>query len=187
MIKPTPSQVSLFVPGQRTGVIPRKINAESKPCIDPARHGNYEENMPVLKNVYVFEGLPREALKEMTREMVSRKYQPGEIVVREGTSNNFMFVLYSGRVEVIKGLGTESEKLIACLGEHEIFGEMSLLEALPRTASIRVSATAEIYSISAAALLRISRKYPEAYSKLLFNLAKSLSKRLRQTMEQASD
>jgi CRP-like cAMP-binding protein len=138
-----------------------------------------------LPKVPVLKGIAPEVLVEMAKEIVSRSYKPGDIVVREGTANNLMFIIETGRVEVIKGLGTDNEKLVATIGELEIFGEMSLLESAPRSASIRVREPASIHALSAATLLRVARKHPDAYSKLMFNLAKDLSKRLRQTVEKA--
>jgi CRP-like cAMP-binding protein len=131
----------------------------------------------------MFKGVKPEVLIELSKEMVSRRYNVGDIVVKEGTANNLMFIIESGTVDVVKNLGKKNEIIVTKLGAMQSFGEMSLIESAPRSASIRVSEPACILGLSAPALLRMSRKHPDAYAKIIFNLAKDLSKRLRQMVE----
>jgi NADH:ubiquinone reductase (H+-translocating) len=63
-------------------------------------------------------------------------YEPGEIVFNEGDTGDSLFMILSGRVEVLKRFGSELE-LVGTLGAGEYFGEMALLGRRPRSASTR--------------------------------------------------
>lgn len=61
-------------------------------------------------------------------------YEPGELIFQKGSTGSHMFVVSSGTVQIIKEAGTEVE-VIATLGKGDIFGEMALIDNLPRSAT----------------------------------------------------
>jgi CRP/FNR family cyclic AMP-dependent transcriptional regulator len=63
----------------------------------------------------------------------------GETVFRQGDSGTTMYVILSGRVEMVSG-----DRVIERLGAEEAFGMMSLIDTLPRTATARVSEDAQL-------------------------------------------
>jgi CRP-like cAMP-binding protein len=63
----------------------------------------------------------------------------GETVFHQGESGATMYVILSGRIEMING-----DRLIESLGAQEAFGMMSLIDTLPRTATARVSEDAQL-------------------------------------------
>ncbi len=63
-------------------------------------------------------------------------YEPGEIVFDEGDTGDSLFMILSGRVEVLKRFGAEPQ-LVRTLGPGEYFGEMALLGRHPRSATTR--------------------------------------------------
>jgi CRP-like cAMP-binding protein len=67
-------------------------------------------------------------------ERLARRLSPGELLFQEGDAGTSMFVLQSGRVRVYRTIGA-TEVTIAHLGPGELFGEMAVLEGLPRTAT----------------------------------------------------
>jgi CRP-like cAMP-binding protein len=67
-------------------------------------------------------------------ERLARRLSPGEHLFEEGDAGDSMFVLQSGRVRVFRRVG-QTEVTIATLGPGELFGEMAVLEGLPRTAT----------------------------------------------------
>lgn len=64
-----------------------------------------------------------------------RIYQKDEVVFREGDSGSQMYVIWSGQVDITKSVNGE-EQFLKSLGKGEIFGEMALVDNLPRSASI---------------------------------------------------
>ena len=63
----------------------------------------------------------------------------GETVFHQGGAGATMYVILSGRIEMMNG-----DRLIESLGAQEAFGMMSLIDALPRTATARVSEDAQL-------------------------------------------
>ncbi len=97
----------------------------------------------------------------MTKEdFLGRLYKDGEVVVGEGMRSRTMYVMQSGKVKVVRNYeGKEME--LAVLGEGDIFGEMSLFDASPRSATVVVVGEARILAIEHEGLLkRIKRTQP---------------------------
>src|SRR5580692_2834897 len=69
-----------------------------------------------------------------TVERLARKLTPGEKLFEEGDPGGSMYVIQSGRVRLLRRLG-QTEVVIALFGPGEVFGEMAVLEGLPRTAT----------------------------------------------------
>src|SRR4029079_2277213 len=64
------------------------------------------------------------------------QFTPGELIFAEGDSGSDMFILQTGRVEIVKLIGG-AERRLAVLETGDFFGEMAMLEELPRNASAR--------------------------------------------------
>jgi CRP-like cAMP-binding protein len=90
-----------------------------------------------------------------------------------------MFVIHSGLVRVCKYHGTPDEIELARLGQGEFFGEMCILETLPRAASVVTVEPSLLYSWSSMAFLKLYNTEPKAYAILVLNMARDLSRRLR--------
>jgi CRP-like cAMP-binding protein len=105
---------------------------------------------------------------------LSRTYADHQMICREGDSSAEMFVIQSGSVRVFKTLdGGELE--LAVLGKGEFFGEMSVLESLPRDASAQAVGEAEVLVMTPGALLVRLRRDPT----FAFELLRRLSGRVR--------
>ena len=63
-------------------------------------------------------------------------FSAGETILAEGETGSSAYLLVSGTVEVIIGAGAKAKR-VATLGAGEVFGEMSLLEPGPRSATVR--------------------------------------------------
>lgn len=77
---------------------------------------------------------------------LSRQYAAGTVLFHEHDPGSRMYVVKSGRVRVWRRLG-EHEIVLATIGNGEFFGEMALLEGLPRSASATVAEDAELVEI----------------------------------------
>ena len=131
------------------------------------------------EKVPIFAGLSAEALAFLTAKAKNSTAADGEIVVREGETGNRMFIIRSGAVQVLKSGRDHSEREIARLQTGDFFGEMCILETLPRAATIRALAPAEFDSLSSIAFYELFKTMPDQYSVLVLNIARDLSRRLR--------
>ena len=102
----------------------------------------------------------------------------GEHVFREGDLGTEMYIIHSGQVEIVKRVG-EQEQQLALLEKGDFFGEMSLLEELPRAASARALTDAKLLEINGSTFDRMLRNNPE----IAVRMMRKLSRRLRQTDE----
>lgn len=102
----------------------------------------------------------------------------GEYVFREGDLGTEMFIIHEGQVEILKRIGGE-ERQLALLDKGDFFGEMSLLEELPRAASARALTDSRLLEINGSTFDRMLRNNPE----IAVRMMRKLSRRLRQTDE----
>jgi signal-transduction protein with cAMP-binding, CBS, and nucleotidyltransferase domain len=65
----------------------------------------------VLRNVWLFSGLTDEQLDAISSFTFQKTFEPGEMIVEEGHTGNGLYMIMSGQVEVVKGLGTENARV----------------------------------------------------------------------------
>ena len=95
-----------------------------------------------------------------------RTCAPGESILLEGERGREMYIIRSGRVRIFKVIDGR-EVTLATLGQGEFFGEMSLLEDEPRSASVQAIAQTRLLAIQPGGLLvRIRRDPTFAYEML---------------------
>ena len=94
----------------------------------------------ILRQVWLFSGLSRDQLDALSSFTFQKTFYPGDLIVEEGRTGNGCYVVMSGEVEVVKGLGTQGEKVLAQRGAGEVFGKMALLAGCGR--KVRRSAAA---------------------------------------------
>ncbi len=147
--------------------------------LDPAREGRVDEaalRAHILESLFLFEDMPWAARLQVSRIMREHYFAPGDVLVEEGTPGTSMFVIMDGEVSVRAG---DSE--LARLGAGEHFGELSLADNLPRSASIVATSFGSAVSLSADQLADFCRQEPELGTILLWKLLRVLGARLRQT------
>ena len=105
---------------------------------------------------------------------LSRTFADAELICREGDTSAEMFVIRRGSVRVFKA-SARGELELAVLTKGDFFGEMSVLEGLPRDASAQAIGEAEVLVMTAGALLVRLRRDPT----FAFELLRRLSGRVR--------
>lgn len=120
---------------------------------------------------------------------LSRTFADSELICREGEPSAEMFVIRRGSVRVFKA-SPRGELELAVLSKGDFFGEMSVLEGLPRDASAQAVGEAEVLVMTAGALLVRLRRDPTFAFELLRRLSgrvRSLNARLVQALGSAGD
>jgi len=133
----------------------------------------------LLCKVPIFAGLDDNALTIFLEHAERRSVPAGGVVAREGEVSNCMYVIETGEVRIIKNLDTPDAVQLAVLGPGEFFGEMCILETLPRSATGQAAGPATVVSVASSAFYHLYRRMPKQHSILLLNLARDLSRRLR--------
>ncbi len=109
-------------------------------------------------------------------EQFFSKVAPGEFVFRENEPGAEMYIIQDGEVEIVKQLHGELRQ-VAVLEEGDFFGEMAILEDMPRTAAARALTSATLLRIDRTTFNQLIRHNPEISVRML----RKLCHRLRTT------
>jgi CRP-like cAMP-binding protein len=134
-----------------------------------------------LARVPVFKNLNRGELALVRKMIHLRQYQSGEVVFAEGQPGTGMYVIVSGRVDVVLNYRQADEIVLAHLGDGDFFGDMSLLDESPRSALALATEPAELAGFFRSDLFDLIDKNPRTGNKILLGLAEVLGGRLRAT------
>jgi CRP-like cAMP-binding protein len=112
----------------------------------------------------------------------ARRFAAGDVVVREGSSAQELYIVTRGSLEVlVEGDKAGELRKIASIEPGSVFGEQSFVDGKPRSANVRAVSDGEIRSLTLAAFEVLAAKEPALARMILFDLARILSIRLRQT------
>jgi CRP/FNR family cyclic AMP-dependent transcriptional regulator len=132
-----------------------------------------------LEGVPIFAGLDEGALELLLAGARRIEAEQGELIVREGESSNEMFVIGEGEVRVWKHYGTPEQAELAIMGKKDFFGEMCMLETLPRAATVEALTACTLVGVKSSAFYRLYQARPDQHAILILNLARDLSRRIR--------
>ncbi len=104
------------------------------------------------------------------------EFKAGEMVFDEGDLGTDMFIIHEGQIEILKRVGSDLKQL-AVLEKGDFFGEMSLLDDMPRNAAARALNPAKLVRINGATFAQMLRKDPE----IAVRIMRKFSRRLRET------
>jgi CRP-like cAMP-binding protein len=119
-------------------------------------------------------------LEAIGRYMSFRSAYRREIIFNEGDPGSHMLILISGRMEISKS-GDGGLHLLSYEGKGRILGEMALIDHEPRSATCVAASDCEMLSLNHDGLDRLLADSPALAYKLMFLLARLLSRRLRRT------
>jgi CRP-like cAMP-binding protein len=109
----------------------------------------------------------------------------GDDIFLEGDAGRWAFLIQSGKIGVFKRRPNGSELLLATLGPGRLFGEMALIDDLPRSATARALTKATLILIDRELVLEKIAKSPPLVRELLQNLSSNLRSLNRRHMEAA--
>lgn len=132
-----------------------------------------------LRQIGLFGGLSDDVLEHLARTLPVIVSKPGDVIFREGEQARELFVLLNGEMEVQKRSRRGSDVRLALLGPGDWFGEMSVLDVQPRSATVRALAPSRLLVLRAQDLDSLYRRDLKAYSLLVLNIAREISRRLR--------
>jgi CRP-like cAMP-binding protein len=133
-----------------------------------------------LKNIGLFGALNDDVLAHLATTLSVDTPEAGQTLFREGEPATAMYVVISGEVEVLKrSRSGQVEARVAVLGPSDWFGEMSIVDIQPRSATVRALAPGRLVRITPSELDALYRYDLRSYAIVILNLARELSRRLR--------
>jgi CRP-like cAMP-binding protein len=137
------------------------------------------ENLERVRDIGLFGGLGDDVLRTFVAALEVNELAAGTVVFKEGESGRELYVILDGEVEVLRRSKRGHETRVAILGPGDWFGEMSVLDVLPRSATTRVLAPTHLLRLTAHELDTLYRRDTRSYSLLVLNIAREISRRLR--------
>jgi len=142
------------------------------------KYAKYEKYRPLVESIELFDDIEfRNCMKIMAMGLQA-KISIGDVIFQKGDIGHEMYVLLKGRIEIIDE-GPEGDRTLAVLGAGETFGEMALFERKARSAKAVAMDSCILLTLDEEKIEKLLTK--AVAIKLLFNLAKMLSRRLRDT------
>jgi CRP-like cAMP-binding protein len=140
------------------------------------------EAVASLRVIPMFSGVSSEVLSSIASLLIERRFPKHKTIVEEGAPGDYMYIISEGRVKVTKLSGDGREKILELLEVGDFFGEMSLFDDAPRSASVKAMADVQILALARNDFLRLLSRSPD----LALSVIQELTRRLRQVDEQAS-
>lgn len=138
----------------------------------------------ILRTIPLFADLTQKELKVLEESVHRRTYQAGETVFVETEPGAGMYVIESGRVDIVLQHNSEKRLLLAELEPGEFFGEMALLGDTTRSATAVARERSELIGFFHPDLLEVINLHPQIGARIALGLAKTLADRLRYTNDQ---
>ncbi len=132
-------------------------------------------DMPeILSRVSLFSLVKKRDLKRIAKLAHHHSFKSGEVIIREGTRDGRLFIVISGRVEVIKDLHGPGRQFLRMFGENSYFGEMALIDDYIRTASVVAVEDTEVLTLDQWNIREEIQKYPSIAIELLQTLGRRI-------------
>jgi CRP-like cAMP-binding protein len=104
--------------------------------------------LPLLDQVHMFEPLSLAAKEQIAADLVSVSVAAGKVVIREGDPGDCFYLVAGGELEV------DAEGLHREVGPGDYFGEIALMQDVPRTATVRATVDSTLFTLEREAFLR---------------------------------
>ncbi|NJK92958.1 MAG: cyclic nucleotide-binding domain-containing protein [Blastochloris sp.] len=148
------------------------------------REDELSAELTLLREVPLFSTLKRRDLRVLEPILHERSYVHDEVIFEEGDEGLGMYVVLEGQVRIARK-GLIGSKEVTRLGPGQFFGELSLLDGGPRSASAVATDSCRLFGFFRPEFLEILEKHEKIGAKISFQLAKLTTMRLRQSIQGA--
>ncbi len=128
-----------------------------------------------LRNVSIFEELPERDLEKIAQLVTRKTFSKGNVILMEDEIGSALFIIMEGKVKVSRLDETGREVILSILGPGEVFGEMSLLDGMKRSATVSALTDTDVFIIYRDDFLNLLNQHPQ----IAISLLKELTQRLR--------
>ena len=128
-----------------------------------------KESVDMLGSVPLFEGLSKKELDLIYREAKQSEFEAGHDIVEQGATGVGFHLILEGKADVLVG-----GRKRATLGPGDYFGEMSLLDGGPRSATVKTATDVRTLALTSWAFLPLLDKMPSIARKMLVELSRRL-------------
>lgn len=141
------------------------------------------DDTTVVLSAPLFADMDDEETRALLDSMVPVELSRGDVLFREGEPGDRLYVIAQGKIKLGRRSSDGRENLLSILGPGEMFGELSLFDPGPRTASASSVSDSIVYELRHQALVA----WVNAHPKVATHLLGALARRLRRTNETLAD
>ena len=147
-----------------------------------------QERLALLQSMPIFGGLNETGLDFLSGLFKEVSVSKNAYFFNEGDSANSLFILESGQAQMLKRDHHQGESLILrTLERGDCFGEMSLIDPNPRSASVIATADCLAIELSNQALFQLYEAHMDQFTLIQMNMLREVSRRLRDLDERLSE
>lgn len=137
----------------------------------------------LIRTVSLFNKLDDVQLDKIYALCQNKTYAPGTLLFREKEQGGAFYILLSGSVKIFTSSAGGEEKILSVINPGNSFGEMSLIDGKPRSASAQTLETCSVYIIQAVDFLNLMKDHFD----ITLGIMQELAQRLRNTNEHVHD
>jgi len=145
------------------------------------------KNFITVKNSMLLQDLSDEDLDALATYCEMRTMNEGTTVFIENMPGESLFLITKGSIRISTMFAEGDEKTLVVLGPEDVFGEMAVIDGLPRSATARVAENAQLISFKKKDLERLCSEDAVLALKLVSNIVRVFSKRVRESSEEYRD
>lgn len=110
-----------------------------------------------LRKIPFFQELAPSKIPDIISRLKKQGVKKGDVVIWEGAPGDKFYIISDGAFKVMKGAPDGTQKAIAALGKNESFGEIALLNSVPRTSSVIAETDGLLYALDRDEFLSVAR------------------------------
>ncbi len=137
------------------------------------------QTLAFLREVRLFKDIAEPELATLAATLRERGLKRGQVLFREGEVGEEMFVVLRGSIVISKPVTGRVEQVLARIGPGDFFGEMSLFDRSPRSATVQTDAEATLLVLDREAMRRLTEVSPRAAAAFFYALVGVFIERLR--------
>ncbi len=146
-----------------------------------------EDALVFLGHVDIFSLLSPSERRVLLDTMNFVEFQKGHIIFKEGDRGDTLYIVKSGTVSISLRLSNGQERELVEFSAGDFFGEMSIFENAPRSASCTTKENSALFTLSGDTFFQFVESHPFIAIKIMYRMLNSTSQRLRNTDEFLSD
>lgn len=137
------------------------------------------ETLAFLREVRLFKDIAAPELATLAGSLREQPLRQGQVLFREGEIGEEMFVVLRGSIVISKPVTGRVEQVLARISPGDFFGEMSLFDRSPRSATIQADSDATLLVLDREAMRRLTEQSPRAAAAFFHALVQVFIERLR--------
>jgi CRP-like cAMP-binding protein len=145
------------------------------------------ETLAFLRDVRVFETFSDDDLAAVAERLRQRELRGRQILFREGDRGEEMFIVRRGTILISKAVTGKVEQVLVRVEPSDFFGEMTLFDGSPRSATAQAETDVELLALGRDSLQALTETNPSAAAAFFYAMVKVFMERLRRSTQQVAE